>query len=61
MTGVQTCALPISGDDDSRKQLSSEISDLLYHLLILMVERDVSLYDIAAELSARAGKTANPK
>jgi phosphoribosyl-ATP pyrophosphohydrolase/phosphoribosyl-AMP cyclohydrolase len=50
-----------AGDDEGRKQLSSEISDLLYHLLVLMVERDVSLYDIAAELSARAGKTANPK
>jgi phosphoribosyl-ATP pyrophosphohydrolase/phosphoribosyl-AMP cyclohydrolase len=50
-----------AGDDESRKQLSSEISDLLYHLLVLMVERDVSLYDIAAELSARAGKSANPK
>ena len=48
-------------DDEGRKQLSSEISDLLYHLLVLMVERDVSLYDIAAELSARAGKAANPK
>jgi phosphoribosyl-AMP cyclohydrolase / phosphoribosyl-ATP pyrophosphohydrolase len=50
-----------AGDDDGRKQLSSEISDLLYHLLVLMVERDVSLHDIAAELSARAGKPANPK
>jgi phosphoribosyl-AMP cyclohydrolase / phosphoribosyl-ATP pyrophosphohydrolase len=50
-----------AGDGEGRKQLSSEISDLLYHLLVLMVERDVSLYDIAAELSARAGKPANPK
>jgi phosphoribosyl-AMP cyclohydrolase / phosphoribosyl-ATP pyrophosphohydrolase len=50
-----------AGDDEGRKQLSSEISDLLYHLLVLMVERDVSLYDIAAELNARAGKPANPK
>jgi phosphoribosyl-AMP cyclohydrolase / phosphoribosyl-ATP pyrophosphohydrolase len=50
-----------AGDGEGRKQLSSEISDLLYHLLVLMVERDVSLYDIAAELSARAGKSANPK
>jgi phosphoribosyl-AMP cyclohydrolase / phosphoribosyl-ATP pyrophosphohydrolase len=48
-------------DDEGRNQLSSEISDLLYHLLVLMVERDVSLYDIAAELSARAGKAANQK
>jgi phosphoribosyl-AMP cyclohydrolase / phosphoribosyl-ATP pyrophosphohydrolase len=50
-----------AGDDEGREQLSSEISDLLYHLLVLMVERDVSLHDIAAELSARAGKQANPK
>ncbi|HZF39841.1 MAG TPA: bifunctional phosphoribosyl-AMP cyclohydrolase/phosphoribosyl-ATP diphosphatase HisIE [Blastocatellia bacterium] len=50
-----------AGDDEGRKQLSSEISDLLYHLLVLMVEREVSLYDIAAELSARAGKPANQK
>ncbi len=50
-----------AADDEGRKQLSSEISDLLYHLLVLMVERDVSLYDIAAELSARAGKAANQK
>jgi phosphoribosyl-ATP pyrophosphohydrolase/phosphoribosyl-AMP cyclohydrolase len=50
-----------AGDDEGRKQLSSEISDLLYHLLVLMVERNVSLYDIAAELSARARKSANPK
>src|SRR5262249_7343065 len=35
-----------AGDDEGRNQLSSEISDLLYHLLVLMVERDVSLYDI---------------
>ena len=50
-----------AGDDEGRNQLSSEISDLLYHLLVLMVERDVSLHDIAAELSARAGKAANQK
>lgn len=48
-------------ESEGRKQLSAEISDLLYHLLVLMVERDVSLHDIAAELSARAGKPAAPK
>lgn len=47
--------------NDGRKELSGEISDLLYHLLVLMVERDVSLQDILGELSQRAGKPANPK
>jgi len=46
---------------DGRKELSAEISDLLYHLLVLMVEREVSLQDILVELNHRAGKPANPK
>jgi phosphoribosyl-ATP pyrophosphohydrolase/phosphoribosyl-AMP cyclohydrolase len=47
--------------DEGHKQLSAEISDLLYHLLVLMVEREVSLQDIVAELSSRAGKPANAR
>jgi phosphoribosyl-AMP cyclohydrolase / phosphoribosyl-ATP pyrophosphohydrolase len=44
-----------------RKRLSEEISDLLYHLLVLMVERQVSLQDILNELNGRAGRPASPK
>jgi phosphoribosyl-ATP pyrophosphohydrolase/phosphoribosyl-AMP cyclohydrolase len=47
--------------DEGRRQLSAEIGDLLYHLLVLMAERELSLSDISAVLSARAGKPANPK
>ncbi len=43
---------------EGRQQLSAEISDLLYHLLVLMVEREVSLQDILTELGGRAGKPA---
>jgi phosphoribosyl-ATP pyrophosphohydrolase/phosphoribosyl-AMP cyclohydrolase len=43
---------------EGRILLSAEISDLLYHLLVLMVEREVSLQDILTELSNRAGKPA---
>lgn len=42
--------------DEARKLLTGEISDLLYHLLVLMVERKVSLQDIQHELNQRAGK-----
>lgn len=41
--------------DEARKLLTGEISDLLYHLLVLMVERKVSLQDILHELNQRAG------
>lgn len=50
-----------TGDQEGRKQLSAEISDLLYHLLVLMVEREVSLQDILTELNQRSGQPANPK
>jgi len=42
--------------DEARKLLTAEISDLLYHVLVLMVERQVSLQDILNELNQRAGK-----
>ena len=47
--------------NEARKLLAGEISDLLYHLLVLMAERNVSLQDILNELNQRAGKTAQPK
>jgi phosphoribosyl-AMP cyclohydrolase / phosphoribosyl-ATP pyrophosphohydrolase len=47
--------------EETRKLLAGEISDLLYHLLVLMVERKVGLADIQAELNHRAGKPALPK
>ncbi len=59
--GEETAETIIAAKNEDRKPLSGEISDLLYHLLVLMVERDVSLQDILGELSHRAGKPANPK
>lgn len=50
-----------TGAADGQRQLTSEISDLLYHLIVLMVERDVSLQDILGELSQRSGKPSHPK
>lgn len=50
-----------AADQESRKQLAGEISDLLYHLLVLMVEREVSLPEIRNELRGRAGKPAQAK
>jgi phosphoribosyl-AMP cyclohydrolase / phosphoribosyl-ATP pyrophosphohydrolase len=47
--------------EDGRTRLTSEISDLLYHLLVLMVEREVSLQDILNELNNRAGNSTSPK
>lgn len=59
--GEEAAETIIAAKNEDRKPLSAEISDLLYHLLVLMVERDVSLLDILNELNNRAGKPANPK
>ncbi len=44
-----------------RGLLAAEISDLLYHLLVLMVERKVGLPEILRELTARSGRPALSK
>ncbi|MDR2157382.1 MAG: hypothetical protein LBO81_06355, partial [Clostridiales Family XIII bacterium] len=46
---------------DGARELENEICDLLYHLLVLMAERDVPLADVAAVLRERSAKTGNLK
>ena len=38
-----------------------EISDLLYHLMVLMVKRGIPLEDVYAELDRRSLKSGNLK
>jgi phosphoribosyl-ATP pyrophosphohydrolase/phosphoribosyl-AMP cyclohydrolase len=51
----QTTETMLSAKNNSKKELSTRISDLLYHLLVLMVERDVDLKDVLGQLQTRAG------
>lgn len=44
----------IAAKNNAPGELIAELSDVFYHLLVLMVERDVKLADLAAELSRRA-------
>ena len=48
----------VSGNNE---ELTLEICDLIYHLLVLMNESDLPLEKITAELSERAKKTGNLK
>jgi len=59
--GEEAAETIIAAKNEGTKELSSEITDLLYHLLVLMAERDVSLRDIIGELAKRAGRPADPK
>lgn len=55
--GEESAETIIAAKNEGTDELTSEITDLLYHLLVLMVERDVSLRNIVDELGHRAGKS----
>ena len=44
----------VKGD---RKRLTSEAADVLYHLLVMLTARDVSLSDVLVELEHREGRS----
>ncbi len=46
----------IAAKNESRREMIAELADLFYHLLVLMVERDVKLSDVQGELSNRAAQ-----
>ena len=44
----------VKGD---RAKLTAEAADVVYHLLVMLAARDVSLADVLAELERREGKS----
>jgi phosphoribosyl-ATP pyrophosphohydrolase/phosphoribosyl-AMP cyclohydrolase len=59
--GEEATETVIAAKNGSARELTSELADLFYHLLVLMVERGLGLQDICRELADRAGKSADPK
>ncbi|HJP91765.1 MAG TPA: bifunctional phosphoribosyl-AMP cyclohydrolase/phosphoribosyl-ATP diphosphatase HisIE [Pyrinomonadaceae bacterium] len=53
--GEESAETIIAAKNDDQQPLISEVSDLIYHLLVLLVARGVSLESIAAELKQRRG------
>ena len=51
--GEESAETIIAAKNDDRGRLISEVSDLVYHLLVLLVARGVSLEEIANELGQR--------
>lgn len=49
---VEAIIEAVKGD---RPKLASEAADVLYHLLVMLAARDVSLSDVLAELERREG------
>ncbi len=53
--GEEAVELAIAAVQGDRAQTIAEASDLVYHLLVLLEANELSLTDVAAELSARHG------
>jgi len=59
--GEETTEVIIASKNNNKDEEVSEICDLLYHLMVLMVNQGVAIDDIAQELDKRREKTCNKK
>ena len=59
--GEECSEVIIAAKNGKNEETVLEISDLLYHLTVLMVNEGMDLKDVEAELDRRHGKTGNLK
>lgn len=59
--GEETTETVIAAKNNNKKELVMEISDLVYHLLVLMEQTGLEPKDIFAELMAREGRKPDEK
>jgi phosphoribosyl-ATP pyrophosphohydrolase/phosphoribosyl-AMP cyclohydrolase len=52
--GEEAAETIIAAKNEAKPQFISEVADLIYHLMVLLVERGVDLTEISAELARRA-------
>lgn len=51
----------IAAKNNDNEETVLEISDLMYHLMVMMVNQGIELEDVLAELDKRSNKTGNLK
>lgn len=59
--GEECAETIIAAKNDVPAETVGEISDLIYHLMVLMAEREIPLEDVLAELDQRSHKIGNLK
>ena len=59
--GEECSEVIIAAKNGENSETVLELSDLLYHLMVLMVEEGISLEEVEAELQKRSMKTGNLK
>lgn len=51
--GEEACEVVVASKNGSKEEIKAEIADLLYHIMVLLVERGMTLQDIYGELKKR--------
>ena len=59
--GEECAETIIAAKNGDNEELKNEISDLLYHLIVMMNERGLDIEDVFGELDARSKKIGNLK
>ena len=59
--GEECAETIIAAKNDVPSDTVGEISDLIYHLMVMMAEKDIPLEDVLAELDRRAQRIGNLK
>ncbi|WP_416326391.1 phosphoribosyl-ATP diphosphatase [[Eubacterium] hominis] len=59
--GEECTEVVIASLSQTKEDQINEIGDLLYHLMVLMVEKGITLEEVNAELEKRSEKTHNLK
>jgi phosphoribosyl-ATP pyrophosphohydrolase len=59
--GEESTEVVIASLTQSKEELIGEINDLAYHVIVLMVEKGITLEDVEAEMKRRAEKQHNLK
>ena len=59
--GEESSEVIIASLSQSKEDLIGEINDLAYHVIVLMVEKGITLEEVEAEMKKRAEKSHNLK
>ena len=59
--GEECAETIIAAKNDVPADTVGEISDLIYHLMVMMAEKDIPISDVLVELDRRAQKVGNLK
>ncbi|MGM9940390.1 MAG: phosphoribosyl-ATP diphosphatase [Bulleidia sp.] len=59
--GEESTEVIIAAMSDSKEELIGEINDLIYHVIVLMVEKGITIEDVEAEMKRRSARQHNLK